>query len=78
MYKRSYAHSRGRQRGNTKRFPYEPIVVGGKLVMPAEVQRIHHILLDAADVEIVSDEMRAVVERLWPELVAKLPPRLAG
>jgi hypothetical protein len=37
--------------------------------MPAELQRIHSIVVDAAEVEIVSDEMRAVVESLWPELV---------
>ena len=41
--------------------------------MPAELQRIHSIVLDAAVVEIISDEMRAVVESLWPELVYKLP-----
>ena len=43
--------------------------------MPAELQRIHSIVFDAAEVEIVSDEMRAVVESLWPELVYKLPPK---
>jgi hypothetical protein len=34
--------------------------------MPAELQRIHRIILDGAEVEIISDEMRAVVESLWP------------
>ena len=58
----------GLQRGDRKRFPYEPRVIGGKLVMPAELKRIHRIILDAAEVEIISDEMRAVVESLWPEL----------
>ena len=53
------------QRGNRTRFPYEPRVIGGKLVMPAELQPI---ILDAAEVEIVSDEMPAVVESPWPEL----------
>jgi hypothetical protein len=41
--------------------------------MPAELQRIHRIILDAAEVEIISDEMRAVVESLLPELAHKLP-----
>jgi hypothetical protein len=41
--------------------------------MPAELQRIHRIILDAGEVEIISDEMRAVVESLWPELAHKLP-----
>jgi hypothetical protein len=35
--------------------------------MPAELQRIHRTILDAAEVEIISDEIRAVVESLWPE-----------
>ena len=65
----------GLQRGNRKRFPYEPRVIGGKLVMPAELQRIHGIVLDAVEVEIISEEMRAVVESLWPELAYKLPPK---
>ena len=67
--------TRGRQRGNRARFPYEPRFVGGKLIMPAELQRIHSIVLDAVEVEIISDEMRAVVESVWPELAQKLPPR---
>ena len=65
----------GRQRGNRARFPYEPRFVGGKLIMPAELQRIHGIVLDAVEVEIISDEMRAVVESLWPDLAHKLPPK---
>jgi hypothetical protein len=56
--------------------PYEPIIVGSKLIMPVELQKIHNIVLDAVVVEIVSDEMRSVVERLWPDLVAKLPSKL--
>ena len=65
----------GRQRSDRARFPYEPRVVGGKLIMPAELQRIYSIVLDAVEVEIISDEMRAVVESLWPELAYKLPPK---
>ncbi len=68
----------GTHRGNRQHFPYEPRVIGGKLMMPAELQKIHNILLDAAVVETVSDEMRAVVERCWPELAAKLPPKPAA
>jgi len=49
--------------------------VGGKLIMPSELQRIHSIVLDAVEVEIISDEMREVVESLWPELAFKLPPK---
>ena len=35
----------GLQRGDRTRFPYEPRVIGGKLVMPAELQRIDRIIL---------------------------------
>jgi hypothetical protein len=42
----------GLQRGDRRRFPYEPRVIGGKLVMPAELQRIDRIILDAAEVEL--------------------------
>ena len=52
----------GLQRGDRTRFPYEPRVIGGKLVMPAELRRIDRMILDAVEVEIISDEMRAVVE----------------
>ena len=31
----------GPQRGNRQRFPYEPRVIGGKMLMPAELQAIH-------------------------------------
>jgi hypothetical protein len=41
--------------------------------MPSDLQRIHRIILDAAEVEIISNEMRAVVESLWPGLAHKLP-----
>ena len=37
-----------------------------------------HIVLDASVVEIISDEMGALMESLWPELIAKLPPRPAA
>jgi hypothetical protein len=73
--KKTRGQKGGRQRGNRARFPYEPRFVGGKLILPAELQRIHSIVLDAVEVETISDEMRAVVESLWPELSYKLPPK---
>ena len=64
---------RGRQRNNnTKSFPYEPLVVGEKMVMPVELQRVHRAVLSGAE---ITEDMRAVVERRSPELVAKLPAR---
>jgi hypothetical protein len=65
----------GPQRGNRKRFPYEPRVVGGKLLMPAELQAIHRYVLETPVLNNVTDEIRAVVETVWPELMSKLPPR---
>jgi hypothetical protein len=34
--------------------------------MPAELQRIHSIALDAVEVKVISDEMRAVLEIMIP------------
>jgi hypothetical protein len=62
-------------RGDQKRFPYEPRIIGGRLLLPAELQRIHRAVLDDSVVETISDEMRIVVESAWPELVYKLPPK---
>jgi hypothetical protein len=62
---------RGRQRNNnTQSFPYEPLVMGGRLVMPAELQRIHRAVLDGVG---ITEDMRAVVQRRWPDLVTTLP-----
>ena len=63
----------GLRRADRSRFPYEPRVVGGKLMSPVELQRLHRFILDTAVIEAISDEMRAVVEAVWPELVHKLP-----
>ena len=65
----------GTQRGNRQRFPYEPRVIGGKLIMPAELQLIHRYLVETPVLEAVTDEIRAVVETVWPELRSKLPPK---
>ena len=51
--------------GDRERFPYEPRVVAGRLLIPAELQRIHRFVLDTPVIEVVSDEVRAVVEGVW-------------
>ena len=66
----------GTQRGNRQRFPYEPRVVGGKLLMPAELQAIHRYVVETPVLKTVTEEIRAVVETVWPELISKLPPKL--
>jgi hypothetical protein len=64
---------RGRPRNNnTESFPYEALVIGTRVVMPAELQRVHRAVLDGVG---ITEDMRAVAQKRWPELVAKLPPR---
>ena len=58
-----------------KRFPYEPRMVAGKLIMPADLQRLHQFMLENEVIATISNDQRAVVERVWPELVPKLPRR---
>jgi hypothetical protein len=65
----------GTQRGNRQRFPYEPRVVGGRLLMPAELQAIHRYVVETPVLKTVTEEIRAVVETVWPELISKLPPK---
>jgi hypothetical protein len=65
----------GPKRGSRQRFPYEPRVVRGKLLMPAELQAIHRYVVETPILEEVTDEIRAAVETLWPELKSKLPPK---
>jgi hypothetical protein len=45
----------GTQRGNRQRFPYEPRVIAGKLMMPAELQTIHRYVIETPDLENVSE-----------------------
>ena len=63
------------QRGDRRRFPYEPRVIGGKLLMPAELQAIHRYVVETPVLQTVTEEIRAVVETVWPELISKLPPK---
>ena len=65
----------GPRRGDRKRFPYEARFVGGRLVTPADLQKIHRYVIDTGVVVEISDEKRAVVEVAGPELVHKLPPQ---
>ena len=48
-------------RRDRKQFPYEAQVVGGKLLMPADLQRLHRFMLETEVIEAISEEMRAVV-----------------
>jgi hypothetical protein len=65
----------GIQRGNRQRFPYEPRVIGGRLMMPAELQAIRRYVVETPILKEVTEEIRTVVESVWPELLSKLPPK---
>jgi hypothetical protein len=58
-----------------KRRAYQPRLVGDEVMMPADLKRLHRYMLEVEHIGIMSDEMREVVEELWPELVHKLPPK---
>jgi hypothetical protein len=58
-----------------KRRLYQPRVVGGKVMTPPDLKRLHKYMLEIERVDAISDEMRAVVESEWPELAHKLPPK---
>jgi hypothetical protein len=48
---------------------YEPRIVGDKVMVPADLKRLHKDMLEIEHIDHISDEMRAVIEDLWPELV---------
>jgi hypothetical protein len=50
-------------------------IVGDKVMMPADLKRLHKYMLEVEHIVIISDEMREVVESEWPELAHKLPPK---
>jgi hypothetical protein len=58
-----------------KRRTYTPRIVGGNVMMPADLERLHKELLEFEYIDHVSDEMRAVIKDEWPELIHKLPPK---
>jgi hypothetical protein len=66
---------RGRLRSNRARFPYEPRVISGKLLMPSELQAIHRNVVETPVLEAITAEIREVVEAVWPELISKPPPK---
>jgi hypothetical protein len=65
----------GRPSGPRLRYQrsYSPRVVGGKVMTPADLRRLHKYMLEVEKVSTISDEMRAIVESEWPELAHKLP-----
>jgi hypothetical protein len=54
---------------------YQPRIIGGKVMLQADLERPHKYMREFERVEAISDEMRAVVESEWPELAHKPPPK---
>jgi hypothetical protein len=61
-----------------KRRVYISRILGNQVMTSADLERLHKELLEFERIDHVSDEMRAVIEDLWPELVHKLPPKDAS
>jgi hypothetical protein len=55
--------------------PVKRYTVDGKPMTPDDLRRLDDYLVDIEAIEIISDEMRIVVENEWPEFIHKLPPR---
>ena len=51
-----------------KRRVYKPRLVGGKVMMPADLERLHKYMLDIERIDHISDEIQAVDQDPWPEL----------
>jgi len=49
--------------GNEQRAPR--CIVGDKVMMPADLKRLHKYMLDVEHIGFISNEMREVVEELW-------------
>jgi hypothetical protein len=45
-----------------KRRVYKPRLVGGKVMLPADLERLHKYMLDIERIDHISEEMRAVVQ----------------
>jgi hypothetical protein len=55
------------------RHTYQPRILGdGKVMMPADLKRLHKYMMEIEGISVISDEMRTVVEE---ELAHKLPPK---
>ena len=54
---------------------YAPRVVADRIMMQDDFVRLHKFLLETDTIPEISDEVREVVEKEWPELARKLPPR---
>ena len=61
--------------GNLRMRIYTPRVVADRIMMQDDFVRLHKFLLETDAISDISDDVREVVEKEWPELVHKLPPK---
>jgi len=61
--------------GNLRMRIYTPRVVADRIMMQDDLVRLHKFLLETDAISDISDDVREVVEKEWPELVHKLPPK---
>ena len=54
---------------------YAPRIVSDHIMVQEDFERLHKFLLETESLSEVSDDMRVLVEEVWPELVHKLPPK---
>ena len=55
--------------------PIRRYTLDGKPMTPDDLRRLHDYLADIEVIEIISDEMRIVIESEWPEL-STAPPTM--
>jgi len=56
---------------------YSPRIISDHVMMQEDFERLHKFLLETEGLSEVSDDMRELVEQEWPELMHKLPPKVA-
>ena len=54
---------------------YVPRVVADRIMMQDDFVRLQEFLLETDTIADISDDLREVVEKEWPELAHKLPPK---
>jgi hypothetical protein len=54
---------------------YEPRGFRGRMMQQKEFEQLHRELLEFDRIEAVADDMRELIEDVWPELAHKLPPK---
>jgi hypothetical protein len=54
---------------------YRPRIFQDRVMTATEQRQLYNELVKLKRFDVVSDEMRRLIEEVWPELVHKLPSR---